>query len=133
MKLKVLDAVLSGSSGASDNKTSRLYNALVKTEIAASVGGSLTPTIDPYLYGIIVTLRDGRSPQEAEDALLHEIERLQNDGISEAELIKARKQSKSAFAYSTESVTWQAYWLAQSFILGEFDWFERLCRAAEGA
>ena len=125
MKLKVLDAVLSGSSGASDNKTSRLYNALVKTEIAASVGGSLTPTIDPYLYGIIVTLRDGRSPQEAENTLLHEIERLQNDGINEAELAKARKQSRAAFAYSTESVTWQAYWLAQSFILGEVDWFDR--------
>ncbi len=124
MKLKVLDAVLTGSSGASDNKTSRLYQALVKSEIAASVGASLTPTIDPYLYSIIITLRDGRSPAEAEDALLHEIERLQNDGISESELNKARKQSRAAFAYSTESVTWQAYWLAQSFILGDVGWFD---------
>ena len=124
MKLKVLDAVLTGSSGASDNKTSRLYEALVKSEIAASVGASLTPTIDPYLYSIIITLRDGRSPEEAEAALLHEIERLQDDGISESELNKARKQSRAAFAYSTESVTWQAYWLAQSFILGETGWFD---------
>ena len=124
MKLKVLDAVLTGSSGASDNKTSRLYEALVKSEIAASAGAALTPTIDPYLYSIIITLRDGRSPEEAEAALLHEIERLQNDGISESELNKARKQSRAAFAYSTESVTWQAYWLAQSFILGEVGWFD---------
>ena len=132
MKLKVLDAVLSGSSGASDNKTSRLYQALVKTEIAAGVGAWLTPTIDPYLYSIIVTLREGRTTVEAEAALLHEIERLQEDGISEAELNRARKQSRAAFAYSTESVTEQAYWLAQSFILDDINWFdhyaERLMR-----
>ncbi|MYH65270.1 MAG: insulinase family protein [Chloroflexi bacterium] len=124
MKLKLLDAVLSGSSGASDNKTSRLYAALVKSEIAASVSASLTPTVDPYLYSILITLRDGRSPEEAEAALLGEIECLQKKGISENELNKARKQSRAAFAYSTESVTWQAYWLAQSFILGEVGWFD---------
>ena len=132
MKLKLLDAVLSGSSGASDNKTSRLYQALVKTEIAAGVGAWLTPTIDPYLYSIIVTLREGRTVEEAEAVLLREIERLQEDGISEAELMRARKQSRAAFAYSAESVTEQAYWLAQSFILGEISWFdnyaERLMR-----
>ncbi len=124
MKLKVLDAILSGSSGASDNKTSRLYQALVKTEIAAAVGSWLTPTVDPYLYSILVTLREGRSPEEAEAALLQEIAKLQSDGISEAELNKARKQSKAAFAYSTESVTEQAFWLAQSFILGDINWFD---------
>ncbi len=124
MKLKVLDAIFSGSSGASDNKTSRLYQALVKTEIAAGVGAWLTPTIDPYLYSILITLREGRTPEEAEAALLEEIERLQSAGISEEELNKARKQSKAAFAYSTESVTEQAYWLAQSFILGDVSWFD---------
>ncbi len=125
IKLKVLDAILSGASGASDNKTSRLYQALVKTEIAAGVGAWLTPTIDPYLYSMLVTLREGRSPQEAEAVLLEEIARLQNDGISAAELQKAQKQTKAAFAYSTESVTEQAYWLAQSFILGDVHWFDR--------
>ena len=124
MKLTILDAILSGSSGASDNKTSRLYQALVKSEIAAAAGGWLTPTVDPYLYSIVVTLRDERTPAEAESVLLDEIARLQSDGISEAELNKARKQTRAAFAYSTESVTEQAYWLAQSFILGDVTWFD---------
>ncbi len=134
MKLKILDNVLSGSSGASDNKTSRLFQALVKTEIAASIGAWLVPSVDPYLYSIIVTLREGRNPDEAEESLLKEIARLQADGISQAELQKARKQAKAAFAYSTESVTEQAYWLAQSFVLGDADWFDgymdRLMRVA---
>lgn len=123
-KLKILDAILSGSSGASGNKTSRLYQALVKSEIAASVGGGINATIDPYLYSILVILREGRKPKEAEDVLLAEIARLQADGITEAELEKARKQTKAAFAYSAESVTEQAFWLAQSFILDDENWFE---------
>ena len=123
-KLKILDAILSGSSGASGNKTSRLYQALVKSEIAASVGGGINATIDPYLYSILVILREGRKPKEAEDVLLAEIARLQADGITQAELEKARKQAKAAFAYSAESVTEQAFWLAQSFILDDENWFE---------
>ena len=86
------------------------------------------------MYSILVTLRDGRQPDEAEAILTAEIERLCQDGVSEAELNKARKQSKAAFAYSTESVTEQAYWLAQSFILGDVNWFdnyaERLMRGS---
>ena len=124
-KLRLLDAILSGSGGASDNKTSRLYRALVKTEIAAGVGAWLMPTVDPYLYSIIVTLRDDRQPAEAEAVLLEEIARLQTDGVSDAELEKARKQTRAAFAYSAESVTEQAYGLAQSFILGDVHWFDR--------
>lgn len=123
-KLKILDIILSGSSGAGGNKTSRLYQALVKSEIAASVGGGINPTIDPYLYSILVILREGRQPEEAEAVLLAEIARLQADGIAEAELSKAGKQAKAAFAYSAESVTEQAFWLAQSFILGDESWFD---------
>lgn len=123
-KIEILDNIFTGSNGSSDNKTSRLYRALVKTEIAAGIGGGMNATIDPYLYSIIVTLRDGRTPEEAEAVMLEEIKRLQSDGITEAELKKAKKQAKAAFAYSTESVTNQAYWLARSIILGEEDWFD---------
>ena len=123
-KLSVLDNVLSGSSGASDNKTSRLYQALVKSEVAASVGGWLLPTIDPYLYSIMITLREGRSPEKAEDIVLDQIAKIQAEGITAVELSRARKQAKAAFAYSTESVTEQAYYLAQSFILKDDNWFE---------
>ncbi len=61
--LIVLDSVLSGPSnfnlfGAGiSNKTSRLYRALVETELAASVGGGMAATIDPYLYSIVATVR----------------------------------------------------------------------------
>jgi len=122
--LEILDSVLTGPGGGVDNKTSRLYQALVKSEICVSMGGGVQESIDPYLYAIILTLRDGRTHEEAEAALLKEIDRVREDGITQAELDKARKQARAAFAYGTESITNQAYYLAQSAVLGDYDWFD---------
>lgn len=123
--LEVLDSVLAGPGGGVDNKTSRLYQALVKSEIAVGLGGGLHETIDPYLYTVIMTLRDGRTHAEAEAALLAQLERVANEGITPEELYKAKKQSRAAFMYSIESVTNQAYWLALSSALGDCAWNEK--------
>ena len=121
--LQILDSILTGPGGGVDNKTCRLYRALVKSGIAADISGGMQETIDPFVYTIGATINDGRDPDEAEAIILAEIERLSTEGISDAELNKARKQARAAFAYSTESVTNQAYWLAQSAILGDINWF----------
>lgn len=122
--LEIIDSALTGAGSGIDNKTSRLYKALVKTGIAASIDGGMSETIDPYLYEITVTLNDGYTHQEAEDAILAEIERIQVEGISQQELDKAKKQAKASFAYSSESVTNQAYWIAQSAMLGDLNWYD---------
>lgn len=122
--LEIIDSALTGAGSGIENKTSRLYKALVKTGIAASIDGGMSETIDPYLYEITVTLNDGFTHQEAEDAILAEIERIQVEGISQKELDKAKKQAKASFAYSSESVTNQAYWIAQSAMLGDLHWYD---------
>ncbi len=129
-KLAILDSALSGPSGLSlfgegiSNKTSRLYKALVQTELAASVRGDLTPTVDPYLYTLEATVRQGRSVEEVEEAMLAEIDRLRQEPISDRELEKARKQAKALFSYLSESVTNQAAWLGFSEIVaGDYEWF----------
>ncbi len=127
-KLAVVNSILCGpdglGGGSIDNKTSRLYRALVETEVAASVDGSLTPTVDPFLYSIMVTLRDGRAPEEAEAIIDAEIARLAAGEISEFEVKRAKKQARALFAYSTERVTMQAFWLAFAENLGSYTWFE---------
>lgn len=122
--LEVVDNVLTGAGGGIDNKTSRLYKALMKTGIAAGIEGGMSESIDPYLYEITVTLNDGYTHEESEAIVLHEIERIQEDGITQKELDKAKKQAKAAFAYSTESVTNQAFWLAQSAMLRDLEWYD---------
>jgi zinc protease len=127
-KIALIDSVMSGPSGPGggniDNKTSRLYKALVETEVAASVGGSMIPSIDPYLYSITVTVRDGHTLEEAEAALNEQIERVRNGDITQAELDKAKKQARALFAYSTEGVTGQGFWLAFAENFEGYQWFE---------
>jgi len=127
-KLEILNSILSGADsmggGGIDNKTSRLYKALVETEIAAGVDGGLTPTVDPFLYSINITLREGREPEEAEAALYHEIDRLHAGDVTERELARAKKQARALFAYSTERITTQAFWLAFAESFDSYDWFE---------
>jgi zinc protease len=127
-KLAILDSVLSGPSGVGsgqiDNKTSRLYKALVNTELAAGVYGYLQASIDPYLYSFTVTVRDGRTLGEVEAGLDEQLDRMCSENIRVAELEKAKKQARALFAYSTEGVTGQARWLAVSENFGGHDWFE---------
>jgi hypothetical protein len=47
-----------------------------------------------------------------------------DEPVSEAELHKAIKQTRAQFAYSSESVTDQGYWLGFSEIVADVSWFE---------
>ena len=134
-KLALVDSVLAGASapGGSSigNRTSRLYKALVETELATNVGGGLYPSVDPYLFSIITTVRDGRTPDEVQAALDAEIDRLIAGEITQADLDKAKKQAKALFAYGTESVTGQAFWLAFSENFLSYTWYENFLEQLE--
>lgn len=127
-KLAVLESVLSGPSGMGGgsvgNRTSRLYRALVMTEKAASIGAGLVPTIDPYLFDFTATIRNGRTLEEVQTALETEIDRVRQEAITPAELEKAIKQARALFAYSTESVSGQSFWLAFAENFDSYMWFE---------
>lgn len=126
----ILSTVLTGASGMNlfapppPNRTSRLYRALVETELAASVSGALSPMLDPFLYSISATVRAGRGLEEVEAALDREMDRVVSEPISTEELRTAIKQAKAQFAYSSESVTNQGFWLGLSSIVVNTDWFE---------
>ncbi|MBN1888844.1 MAG: insulinase family protein [Thermoflexales bacterium] len=126
----VLDAILGGASslalfgGGGSNASSRLYRAMVDTELAADVSANLSPTVDPFLYEIGVTVRAGRAPAEAQAALDAELERIVQQPVTEAEIAKAIKQAKAMFAYGAESVTNQGFWYGFSEIFADHAWFE---------
>jgi len=127
-KMEILNSILCGADsmggGGIDNKTSRLYKALVETELAAGIDGGMTQTVDPFLYTISLTLREGRDPEEVESALYREIDRLREGDITERELARAKKQARALFAYSTERITTQAFWLAFAESFDSYNWFE---------
>jgi zinc protease len=130
LPMVVLSAILTGASGMNlfggspPNRSSRLYRALVETELAAGVSGSVWPMLDPFLYSISTTVRAGRSLAEVEDALDREMERILGEPITEDEVATAVKQAQAQFAYSSESVTNQGFWLGFSEVVADTDWFE---------
>lgn len=126
--LTVLNAILSGGSGfivgrgRITNYTSRLYGALVEGELAVSVHGSLAPTVDPGLYTIIATVWPGRAHADVEARLSEEIDRLHQEKVTQEEIEQAKRQAKALFAFSSESISHQAFWLGFSSIFADTDW-----------
>jgi zinc protease len=126
----VATSILTGASGMNlfapgpPNRSSRLYKALVETGLAAGVSGSLPAMLDPFLYDVTVTVRTGRTLGEVEAALDAEIDRIANEPIAGQELHTAIKQAQAQFAYSSESVTNQGFWLGYSSVVADTGWFE---------
>ena len=128
--LLVADSLLSGpgnlnlfSAGIS-NKTSRLYRALVETELAVSVYGGLQATIDPFLHILTAIVHPEHSPGEVIEAVEGEIMRLQEAPPEENELRRAVKQARALFAYDSERITNQAFWLGLSEMIDSHHWLE---------
>ena len=130
LDLTVLDSLLAGPNslnmfggGGISNKTSRLYRALVDRELAVSVHGGLTTTIDPYLYLFTITVHPGCTPDKALEAFDAEVTRIQEQRLEPAEIARAVKQARANFAYGTESITNQAFWLGHAEMFATYDWF----------
>jgi zinc protease len=137
MPMTVLTSVLSGAPGMNlfssspPNRSSRLYRALVESGLAVSLSGSMPAMLDPYLYQVSATVRAGNNPSQVEEAMDREIDRVLVQTISEEELQRAIKQTKAQFAYSSESVTNQGFWLGYSAIVADTAWYESFLERIE--
>ena len=129
MPLVALDSVLCGASGLSffgggtSNRSSRLSKALVDTGLFADIGGGVIPTIDPYLYSIAGTVMPGQNVAKCEAALWRELDKVRQMPVLADDMAKAIKQTKAQIAFSTETVTNQAFWLGFSEVVADYTWF----------
>ena len=110
----VLDTVLTGAKGLNlwssfrdtpPQRKARLYRTLVEGRLASSVSGAFVATEHPFLYAVSVTATEGVGLAEVEHAALAELERVRSDGISEAELDRAKRQLWARLVFENESVT----------------------------
>jgi zinc protease len=124
-----LDSLLTGPSGLNmfgggiSNKTSRMYRALVERDLAVSVYGGLQATVDPYVYPISLTLHPSAKVDDAVGAMELEIKRIQETPPNADELARALKQARALFAYGSESITNQAFWLGFAEMFDTYEWF----------
>jgi zinc protease len=112
--LLLLDAVLTGAKGLNlwssfrvgpPQRNARLYRTLVERGLASSVAGSLLPTEQPFLYTVSVTATEGASLSSIEAVLLEELERVRAEGITDAELRRAKAQLRARLVFESDSVT----------------------------
>jgi zinc protease len=129
--LVLLNAAFAGGSslglfgGGGSNRTSRLYKALVDTDLAAAAFAGLGPTIDPFLYSISAVVQPQHSLADVEAALDTELDRLVGEPITDAELARALKRAKAEFVLAGESITGQAQQLGLAeTVTGDYRWYE---------
>jgi zinc protease len=128
--LAVLDSLLAGPSnlnmfsGGISNKTSRLYRALVDKEYVVSVHGGAQATIDPFMYTVTMTIHPKRKPEEALAALDREIQRVKDEKVTKEEITRAIKQARALFAYGSENITNQGFWLGYAEMFADYSWFQ---------
>ena len=108
--LIILDAALTGACGLNlwssfrlppPQRSARLYRALVERGLASAVAGALLPTEHPFLYTVSVTATEGTPLAAVEAALLEELDRARREGITEAELGKAKAQLRARLVFDT--------------------------------
>jgi zinc protease len=125
----VADSLLTGPSslnvfgGGISNKTSRLYKALVDKELAVSLQGGLTATIDPFLHTIMATVHPESTAEAVAKAIDEEIMQLQDTPPPQEDVDRAVKQARALFAYSSESITNQAFWMGYAEVFDSYEWF----------
>ncbi len=112
--LLILDAVLTGAKGLNlwnsfrvppPQRSARLYRALVERGVASCVSGALMPTEDPFLYTVSATATEGTPLASVEAALLEALTGVERQGITEAELVKAKAQLRARLVFDNDSVT----------------------------
>lgn len=91
-------------------RTSRLYKALVDSGKCsqASAWSSAFGYVDPFLFMTMEAMNPGVDPGEVEPIIYQQIENILKDGVTKAELDRAKKQARVAFVFSKDAVEQEA-------------------------
>src|SRR5215213_9627897 len=97
-------------------ETSRLYTALVARQLAASVPEGVTESRGQSLFRIGAVLLPGARVEKVEAIMDAEIARIQNDGVTQAEMDKARGQEQEYSVGQLGSLPGRAGFLARAVL-----------------
>src|SRR5687768_9730488 len=122
----------------SDGQSSRIYRQLVyekQVALAAFGGGNIIE--HPNLIFAVAIVQPGKTPEEASNALIAELDKLRKEPISAAELQQAKNQFARDYIFSRESNKDKANQLAHAVVIhndvktadGEFDIFMNITQA----
>lgn len=126
----IIESLLSGpsslnmfGSGGISNRTSRLYQSLVEEDIAASVFGDLSANTDPGIYKLFATIRPDGDPEAAVKIIDAQLSRITSGELSIGEIERAIKQARALFAYGSDNITNQGFWMGYASSFADYQWF----------
>lgn len=121
--LAVLGNILGGG------VTGRLYQALVEPNLALSVTVVAWQLRDPGLFSVFAPARPGVEPSEVERVFREEAARVGRDGVTEAELEKARVQIEAEVIFDRDSTDQIAASLSEAIAVADWKWYAEYPRA----
>lgn len=111
--IDLMDMILTGG------RSSRLYQALVESGLASSVGAYPAEMIEPGWYNISASAAPGKDIQQIDRVLQQSIEQLGQQGVTQAELDRAKVQLQAAFVLGNQDITSQAMQLAYNQVVAD--------------
>ena len=116
----------------SDGQSSRIYRRLVYDEqLAVAAFGQGNIIEDPNLFYAVAIIPPGKTPSEAEAALIEELDKLKNEPITDEELQRSKNQFARDYVIGRFTNSQKAAHLAHAAVIhddistadGEFDIF----------
>jgi zinc protease len=112
-----------------DGKNSRMYKALTNKNLTTSVDGDLGLFHDTSMDILYANLAPGAKADEVEALLLQEVERVKQDGVTEAELKAAIAKEQAAAAFKRDGSFAVAGDLTECIAAGDWTLFYNLPEA----
>jgi zinc protease len=114
-------AVLGNALGS--GVTARLYQALVEPSLTLSVTVVPWQLKDPALFSVFAPVRPGVDPAEVEKTIRREISRAAAEGLSAAEVARARRQIEAEVIFDRDSTDQIAASLSEAIAVADWEWY----------
>jgi zinc protease len=118
--IDVMDAILTGG------RSSRLYQALVETGLASSVGATASELIEPGWYEFNATGAPGKDLKQVAEVLQKTVAQMQEKPVTAVELNRAKTLLKASFILGNQDITSQATQLGYNqTVAGDYQFMDR--------
>jgi zinc protease len=104
--------------------TSRFYQALVETQIAVSASTNVDQHRDPGLFTAHAMVTPGIEPEKAERAMLDELGRVAAEGLTDAEIEKAKQQIAAHEAFGRDGTFNVAVQMSEAEAVADWRFFQ---------
>jgi zinc protease len=104
--------------------TSRLYQALVETQLAVAAYTNADQHRDPGLFCVYATVTPDVEPKKVEEIILNELKKVADEGLTENEIEKAKQQIIAHEAFSRDGTHRIASQLSESEAVADWRFYK---------